>query len=217
MVSHPSTSKDAFSAKVVKSSSASGKTLTNIKLGRSPNSTTNHFGGDLAELLIFSRELNSTEEQKIEGYLGHHWGATDSLNVDHTYKSIAPIFDNKPLIRNQFSNTQNKPDKISSIVSWFDASDLNADGTTDSTASGNISSWSDKSGKGHHATSANGTPYMNATGGPSSGRAVEIRSGDYLPVSGTLFAKDHFVVLRSPAANTTWSYYGGPFGWNGAS
>ena len=213
----PSTSKDAFSAKVVKSSSASGKTLTNIKLGRSPNSTTNHFGGDLGELLIFSRELNSSEEQKIEGYLAHRWGATDSLDSNHSYKTVAPVFDNKPLIRDVSEFSNSSITNISGMQVWFDASDLNADGTTDSTASGNISSWSDKSGKGHHAPSANGTPYLNATGGPSSGRAIEIRPGDYLPVSGSFFAKDHFVVLRSPTANTTWSYYGGPFGWNGAS
>ena len=58
---------------------------------------------------------------------------------------------------------------------WFDASDLNADGTTDSTASGNISSWLDKSGKGHHANSANGTPELKTTSGPNSGRVIEIR------------------------------------------
>ena len=99
---------------------------------------------------------------------------------------------------------------------WFDASDLDANGIIDSTASGNISAWSDKSGKEHNATSV-GTPYLNTSTGPSNGRAIEIRGGDYLPVSGTFFAKDQFVVLRSPPANTTWSSYGGPFGWNGSS
>ena len=34
----------------------------------------------------------------MEGYLAHRWGATDSLNSDHAYKSVAPTFDNKPLI-----------------------------------------------------------------------------------------------------------------------
>ena len=89
----PNTSKDAFSAKVVKSSSASGKTLTNIKLGKSASTTNNDFGGDLAELLIFSRQLTNSEEQKLEGYLAHRWGATSSLDSNHPYKSVAPIFE----------------------------------------------------------------------------------------------------------------------------
>ena len=34
----------------------------------------------------------------MEGYLAHKWGATDSLDANHPYKNVAPIFDNKPLI-----------------------------------------------------------------------------------------------------------------------
>ena len=88
--------------------------------------------------------------------------------------------------------------------------DLNADGTTDSTASEILVPGQTKVVKDIMQHPQMHT-YMNATGGPSSGRAVEIRSGDYLPVSGAFFAKDHFVVLRY-ANSTTWSYYGGPFG-----
>ena len=42
---------------------------------------------------------SASEEQKVEGYLAHKWGATASLASNHTYKNVAPIFDNKPLIR----------------------------------------------------------------------------------------------------------------------
>ena len=35
----------------------------------------------------------------MEGYLAHRWGATDSLDANHPYKNVAPIFDNKPLIQ----------------------------------------------------------------------------------------------------------------------
>ena len=96
----------------------------------------------------------------MEGYLAHRWGSTDSLNNGHPYKSVAPIFDNKPLIRDISEISNSGINNISGMQVWFDASDLNADGTTDSTASGNISSWLDKSGKGHHANSANGTPEL---------------------------------------------------------
>jgi hypothetical protein len=86
-------------------SAGSGKTLTNLKLGKSSSSTTNDFGGDLAELLIFSRQLSSTEEQKVEGYLAHKWGVANTLDSNHTYKDVPPIFDNKPLIGNMSTAT----------------------------------------------------------------------------------------------------------------
>ena len=56
----PSATADSFSAQVAKNSASSGASLTNIKLGKSGSSTTNDFGGDLAELLIFSRQLSSS-------------------------------------------------------------------------------------------------------------------------------------------------------------
>ncbi|MDA9120255.1 hypothetical protein N9J83_08990, partial [Opitutales bacterium] len=212
----PSSSNTAFPEIIVKKSGTAGS-LTNIKLGKSTVSTINDFGGDLGELLIFTSQLSTSEEQQIEGYLAHKWGGTDSLNSDHPYKNVAPIFDNKPLIRDisEFSNSDIT--YLSGMEVWFDASDLDADGVTDSTASGNISSWSDKSGNSHHALTANGTPELKTTSGPSNGRVVEIRGGDYLPVSGSFFVKDMFFVFRSPPTNSVWSGYGGPFGRNPSS
>ena len=66
----PSGSNAPFPAIVVKKSGTAGS-LTNIKLGKNPGSTSNDFGGDLGELLIFSRQLTNSEEQKVEGYLAH--------------------------------------------------------------------------------------------------------------------------------------------------
>ncbi|MEL0099838.1 MAG: hypothetical protein VW907_09805, partial [Opitutae bacterium] len=120
-----------------------------------------------------------------------------------------------------FSFVDGKPIKLNPLIEvsdlnpevWFDASDLNADGITDTDPSGNISSWLDKSIHQRNATSM-GTPYLNSTGGPNNGRAIELRSGDYLPVDGTFFAKDYYFVFRSPPANPVWNFYGGPFGHN---
>ena len=116
----PDGSNAAFPAIVAKNKGTSGS-LTNLKLGKSSSSTTNDFGGDLGELLIFTRELNSTEEQKVEGYLAHKWGATNSLDFNHPYKTVAPIFDNKPLINlsNDFIFSLNG---ISGLELW-DAND----------------------------------------------------------------------------------------------
>ena len=212
----PSGSNAEYPSIVVKSTGSSGS-LTNIKLGKNAASSTEDFGGDVGELLIFTRQLTTSEEQKVEGYLAHRWGATNSLEANHPYKNVAPIFDNKPLIRDLSEISNSSINNISGMEVWFDASDLDANGVTDSTASGNISSWSDKSGKAHHALTANGTPELKTTSGPSNGRVVEIRGGDYLPVSGSFFVKDMFFVFRSPPTNSVWSGYGGPFGRNPSS
>ena len=39
--------------------------------------------------------------QRIEGYLAHRWGATDSLASNHPYKDLPPIFDNSPKLSPQ--------------------------------------------------------------------------------------------------------------------
>ena len=215
----PSGSDAAFPAIISKKSGTSGS-LTNIKLGKSASTTTNDFGGDLGELLIFTRQLSTSEEQKVEGYLAHRWGATASLNANHPYKSVAPIFDNKPLIRDLTS--QAGPDTISGISLWFDASDLDADGLTDSAVSGDITTWKDKSGNGYNASTTAGSPALSTNGGPGGGRVVQFRSGtanstagdEEMSISGSFTVRDHFYVVRSPSA--TWSDYGGIIGGGGS-
>ena len=150
---------------VVKSSGSSGS-LTNIKLGKNPPPPQRTLVEMWANCSSSPANSSSSEEQKVEGYLAHKWGATASLDTNHPYKNVAPIFDNKPLIRD-ISEISNSHNNISGMEVWFDASDLDADGVTDSTASGNISSWSDKSGKGHHAQAATGTPELKTTSGPA--------------------------------------------------
>ena len=100
----PSSSNAPFPSIVAVKKGTSG-TLTNLKIGKSTSTTTNDFGGDLGELLIFTRQLSASEEQKVEGYLAHKWGATASLASNHTFKSVAPVFDNKPLIRDLTSHS----------------------------------------------------------------------------------------------------------------
>jgi hypothetical protein len=48
----------------------------------------NRYGnGDLAELVIYNRELNNGEIQEIEGYLAHKWALAGSLPSSHPWKS----------------------------------------------------------------------------------------------------------------------------------
>ncbi len=213
----PSGSDAAFPAIISKKSGASG-TLSNIKLGKSASTTTNDFRGRPGRIIDFHPSVIRLRSRESGRLPRPPLGSNRQPELrSHAYKSVAPIFDNKPLIRDVSEISNSGITNVSDLVVWFDASDLNADGTTDSTASGNITSWSDKSGQGHHANTATGTPDLNATSGPNSGRVVEIRGGDYLHVSGSFFTKDISVVFRSPPANTVWSGYGGPFGRNPAS
>ena len=218
----PSATADSFSAQVAKNSASSGASLTNIKLGKSGSSTSNDYGGDLAELLIFSRQLSSSEEQKVEGYLAHKWGVANTLDSNHSYKDVPPIFNNKPLIRDLSEISNSSINNISGMEVWFDASDLDADGLTDSAVSGDITTWKDKSGNGYNASTTAGSPALSTNGGPGGGRVVQFRSGtansttgdEEMSISGSFTVRDHFYVVRSPSA--TWSDYGGIIGGGGS-
>lgn len=61
--------------------------------GRVDTATYRNEGWELAEHLLFTRTLDSTEKQQVEGYLAHAWGRTDLLPSDHPYKSVAPYLD----------------------------------------------------------------------------------------------------------------------------
>lgn len=48
------------------------------------------FRGEFCEAVVVAGELTSTTREKIEGYLAHKWGLTESLPSAHPYKSTAP-------------------------------------------------------------------------------------------------------------------------------
>ena len=177
--------------------------------------------GDMMEIVA----LSSTENrQKIEGYLAQKWGLAASLPASHPYqlKNGADLTlywgsTDGGEDENSWDNAVSLGQKSSPLAVWFDASDLDADGTIDTNSSGDITLWKDKSGNNRHASGGGNAPFLNSTGGPSGKQVIEQRSGEYLNVSGTFFAKDHFYVWRSPPANTTWSSYGGALGHNPAS
>ncbi len=103
------------------------------------------------------------------------------------------------------------PTTMSGCVAWFDA----GVGVT-TNGSGVVQTWNDRSGNNHHATLAAGDPVLASS--QVNGRpAVQFRSGaqggagdEYLNVSGLLFAREIFMVWRSPSA--AFSDYGGIFG-----
>ena len=83
------------------------------------------------------------------------------------------------------------------LAVWLDA----AVGVT-TNGSGAILTWSDQSGQAHHGTPV-GTPPTLGSNQVNAKPAVKFRSGGYLDLAGTFFAKEQYVVLRSP--QPTWN------------
>jgi hypothetical protein len=50
------------------------------------------FDGEIAEVLVFDRQVNSVNRQKIEGYLAHKWSLNNQLPALHPFASIPPNF-----------------------------------------------------------------------------------------------------------------------------
>ena len=50
-----------------------------MKIGKDATTTNFDFAGDVAEILIFDRQLSTVEDEQVEGYLGQRWGAAELL------------------------------------------------------------------------------------------------------------------------------------------
>ena len=69
-------------------------TLTNLKIGKSTSTTTNDFGGDLGELLIFTRQLiRHPKNRKVARLPRPQVGSYRELGMPITpYKKRGPSF-----------------------------------------------------------------------------------------------------------------------------
>jgi hypothetical protein len=65
----------------------SGFTVDRLGLKWDPATGVPTWTGQIKEIVVVS---DNTDRQKIEGYLAHKWGLTDSLPVDHPYKTSPP-------------------------------------------------------------------------------------------------------------------------------
>ncbi len=90
------------------------------------------------------------------------------------------------------------------LACWFDAgSGVTAD------AKGAVQEWKDLSGRNHHAKTGGGVPPVLAANQLNSKPALQFRKG-WLGIDGSFFAKEHFIVLRSPSPK--WSGSSGLLG-----
>jgi hypothetical protein len=97
-----------------------------------------NWNGDIAEILVFNRDLSSVDGNLIEGYLAAKWGVTGNLPSIHPYASNRLLPTTPPF----------QPNQLPSLLAWYDAADpamIDLSGT-------GVRTWYDKSGRGWHAT-----------------------------------------------------------------
>jgi hypothetical protein len=102
---------------------------------------------DIAEIIVYTGVVSSTDRQSIENYLSVKW----NIPLSRSGVTINPFNYIRP-----FSRRFN-PIDISGCAMWFDATDP----STITLSSGSLTQWNDKSGNGRNLTAVSG--YANAT------------------------------------------------------
>lgn len=100
-----------------------------------------YYQGNIAEIIIFSVPLITSQRQQVESYLAWKWGLVSSLASGHPGK-LLPSF-----------STVFTPKSISGCGLWLDA----ADSTSITLSGSNVTVWKDKSGSGYSAVPNSGT------------------------------------------------------------
>ena len=118
--------------------------------------------GGIGEIIGLSTTSSRSDRQKIDGYLAQKWGLAGNLPASHPYqlKNGADLTlywgaNDGGEDENSWDNAVSLGKKSSPLAVWFDASDLDADGITDTNASVDITVWKDKSGNNRHASGGN--------------------------------------------------------------
>jgi len=147
--------------------------------------------GNIAEILIYSSVLSTTERQQVEGYLAWKWGLYDLLVAGHPYKLL------------------NSPSNVPNLALWLDA----ADSSTLSFSSGtNVSQWRDKSGNGRNMSpTTNVFQYTSAFNGSYPTLSSSITGGNGLIGSISAFTLPNpstiFAVFQNRGVNSGTSSY----------
>jgi hypothetical protein len=143
-----------------------------LYLGAGGIAPTEGFIGDMNEIIVYNRALNTAERQQIEKYLQTKWAISATLDTDGDYVndeldafptditlSSMPVHSNYTI---SGTITSNEPTKISGLRLWLDGSEPH--GTTGGLANGaRFKTWIDFSGNGNHATQENSSfqPWYN--------------------------------------------------------
>jgi hypothetical protein len=77
--------------------------------------------GFIGEVVIVSG-VDDTTRQKLEGYLAHKWGLTDSLPAGHPYKATPPMNGTVPTATATLDGSASDPDNDPLTTAWSVAS-----------------------------------------------------------------------------------------------
>jgi hypothetical protein len=69
------------------SDTTSGTYSGTFSVGSGPNG---FISGNICELIVFNKDVTTSERQQVEGYLAYKWGLTSSLPSTHPYIKIQP-------------------------------------------------------------------------------------------------------------------------------
>jgi hypothetical protein len=152
--------------------------------------------GDIAELIVFNRELTTIQRQDVEGYLAWKWGMQSLLPATHPYRLANYFYNNtRPFSRNFV------PTDIDGCQLWIDPADRSVVTLTGS----NVTAIADKSGQGNNVTNASSTiTYASTLNGlpvllfPTGGVSNSLTSPNITrdPVNHTYF----FVIKYGPTS-----------------
>jgi hypothetical protein len=152
----------AFSGGTTNISLNTGTGWASIGVGRVTSTPNFYLTGQIAEIIVYSRPLSTTERQNIEGYLAWKWGLATNLNAAQPWKTTRfntlPPFPSNQL-QLIIKNKSLLPTNIANNVLWLDA----ADSTQVIVSGSTVTQWKDKSGQNNNTSSANGSPQYNSS------------------------------------------------------
>jgi hypothetical protein len=181
--------------------SNSGGTLSNVT----------NAGAEIAEIMVFNRELTIQEQEQVQNYLRDKWRydewASPVPTPTPTYtptQTTTPTQTSSPTPTTTTTLTPTPsstptgftPSSISELRTWYDANDATT--ITKRTGTDFIEIWNDKSGNGYNLTQTTASSQPLYTGGTSvsswSGNSyIYFDGGDYLSrTTGTSFSDSGF-------------------------
>jgi hypothetical protein len=158
------------------------------------------FNGEMAEILIFDKELTAEQKIEVRHYLSKKWGLESTLDSDGD--GMVDQHDEYPLdptkVKNFVSTVGSEmgvPSGLEGIEEklrfWLDASNINGANNAGINDGQAIQTWMDLSGNGYHATGT-ASPMMSNSG-------VLFGNDQYLSIPNFttgLVSGEVFVVLR---------------------
>ena len=131
-----------------------------------------HIGwcGDLAEVVIFSTALTTSQREQVEGYLAQKWGLRSSLPGGHPgiTSIIYPTPRRTATVNMTMSlrpyYTEFSPRSIAGCSMWIDGADPAGTGVQPANGA-TVSTWVDKSGNTNNGTSGTATFNRDSVGG----------------------------------------------------